>query len=320
MEKVLLQHLEYLTGIRPFRNWRNLDSLKVASEYIENEFKKYGLTIQHQKWNYGKFEYTNVIASYQPELKKHLVVGAHYDVFDDQPGADDNTSGVAGLLYLAQSIAENQPNLPYGIDFIAYCLEEPPHFSTKNMGSYVHAESLCKSNTEIVGMICLDMIGYFSDEPNSQHYPAESLAERFPTVGNYIAVIGLEKHAAFSNEVHQRMTKAGGIDVQKINFPTNDGIAGLSDHRNYWYFGYDAVMINNTAKFRNPNYHQITDTVDTLDLKRMAAVVNAVLETISSPLDFSSKGVAPKVDLPTPKEAELNFFKKLIAFFKQLFK
>ncbi|MFT5823683.1 MAG: hypothetical protein ACI8ZM_004945 [Crocinitomix sp.] len=320
MEKELLQHLEFLTAIRPFRNWRNLASLKIASDYIGNEFEKYGFTIEHQKWNYGKFEYTNVIARYQPELKKRLVVGAHYDVYDDQSGADDNTSGVAGLLYLAKSIAENKPELPYGIDFISYCLEEPPHFGTKNMGSFVHAESLCKEKTELVGMICLDMIGYFSDEPNSQHYPAEYLTKRFPTTGDYIAVVGLEKHAQFATAIYERMTQAGGVDVQTINFPTNDGIAGLSDHRNYWYFGYDAVMINNTAKFRNPNYHEVTDTIETLDLKRMAAVVNGVLQAISTPLDFSSHGVAPKKDAPVATKEELSFFQRLIRKIRSLFK
>lgn len=316
MEKELLRHLEYLSAIRPFRNWRNLESLKVAAEYIESEFNNCGLTIQHQKWNYGKFEYTNVIASYQPNLKKRLIVGAHYDVYDDQPGADDNTSGVAGLLYLAKTIANNQPKMNYGIDFIAYCLEEPPHFGTKNMGSYVHAESLFKNKTELVGMICLDMIGYFSDQPNSQNYPAESLSKLFPTTGDYIAVVGLKKHAAFATEIYQRMKETGGVDVQTINFPTIDGIAGLSDHRNYWYFGFDAVMINNTAKFRNPNYHQITDTVETLDLKRMAEVIKAVLNAISSPLEFSSYGEAPKIDTTRSKQEGLNFFEKTMVFFK----
>jgi hypothetical protein len=320
MEKELLRHLEYLTGIRPFRNFGNPESLKVASDYIDTEFKNYGLEVQHQKWKYGKFEYTNVISTYQPEHKKRLIVGAHYDVYANQPGADDNTSGVSGLLYLAKAIAEMQPNLPYGIDFISYCLEEPPHFGTKNMGSYVHAESLCNNNTEIVGMICLDMIGYFSDEPDSQHYPVPELAKRFPTVGNYIAVVGLEKHSAFSTEIHTRMTLAGGIDVQMINFPSNAGIAGLSDHRNYWYFGFDAVMINNTAKFRNPNYHEITDTVETLDLTRMAAVVNSVLQSISTPLEFSSKGIAPQNDKPIVTKEELSFFKRIVRRIRAMFK
>jgi Zn-dependent M28 family amino/carboxypeptidase len=149
MQEELLRHLEYLTKIRPFRNFGNIESLKVASDYIEKEFKNCAYTIQHQKWNYGKYEYTNVIAAYKPEHKKRLIVGAHYDVYSNQPGADDNTSGVAGLLHLAKSIAEKQPDLPYGIDFVAYCLEEPPHFGTKNMGSFVHAESLFKTRRKL---------------------------------------------------------------------------------------------------------------------------------------------------------------------------
>lgn len=328
MEQELLKHLEYLTGIRPFRNWQNLESLKIAADYIEAEFKAYGLSIHHQKWNYGKFEYTNIVASYLPEKEKRLIVGAHYDVYSNQPGADDNTSGVAGLLALAKAVAKAQPHLPYGIDFIGYSLEEPPHFGTKNMGSYVHAESLSKTNSKVVGMICLDMIGYFSDEPDSQNYPVPELKQRFPTVGNYIAVVGRNDHAEFSREIYERMQAKGGIPIELINFPSSAGLGGLSDHRNYWHFGYDAVMINDTAKFRNPNYHEITDTVETLDLPKMTAVVEAVLHAISSPLTERPQ-LKPEREEPTspenpehplaPKNDRIGFFKRLIAWFRKAF-
>ena len=322
MEKELLKHLEFLTGIRPFRNSRNLESLKIASDYIQAEFEAYGLTIQHQKWNYGKFEYTNIIASYNPGKEKRLIAGAHYDVYDNQSGADDNTSGVAGMLQLAKKTMATQPELPYGIDFVAYCLEEPPHFGTKNMGSYVHAESLNKTNADVVGMICLDMIGYFSDEPDSQHYPMPELSKRFPTVGNYIAVIGLQDHAAFSKQVSDSMKAAGTIDLHMINFPSIDGLAGLSDHRNYWHFGYDAVMINNTAKFRNPNYHKVTDTVDTLDLEKMGAVIEAVFKTICTPIVQSArieKEIIPDAH-SSPKNDRLSFMRRLMFWLRGLFK
>lgn len=323
MEKELLKHLEFLTAIRPFRNWINLDSLKTASDYIENEFTTYGLPVSHQKWNVGKFEYTNLIASYQPNLKEKLIVGAHYDVYSNQPGADDNTSGVAGLLKLAEMIAAAKPNLPYGIEFVAFCLEEPPHFSTINMGSYIHAESLTKNEVPVVGMVCLDMIGFFSDEPNSQHYPIAGLEKRYGNVGDFIAVVGLEQQAKFANEISGAMKAANQLTVHGINFPTNDGLAGLSDHRNYWYFGYNAVMINNTAKFRNPNYHQETDTVETLDLTKMAGVVQAVFQAISNPLMTEAMIIKPKIakDEPlTPKNDRLGFFARLVAWLKSLLK
>lgn len=325
MEKELLKHLNFLTEIRPFRNWTNLESLAVAAKYVEDEFKSYGLPTSRQNWNVGNFAYDNIIATYQPDpenpIEKKLIVGAHYDVYSNQPGADDNTSGVAGLLLLAKMVAEQKPDLPYQIEFVSYCLEEPPNFGTKNMGSYVHAESLNKSNADVVGMICLDMIGYFSDEPNSQKYPVAELAQRFPTIGNYIAIIGHKDHSKFSGQVHQLMKDKGGIDLQLINFPSSDGLAGLSDHRNYWYFGYDAVMINDTAKYRNPNYHEPTDTVDTLDLEKMNAVVQCLLNVISTPLVQGEKK-PPKTsekEAAPPKTDRLSLFKRILAWLRNRF-
>ena len=135
----LHDHLSFLTTIQPARNWINRSSLTLAADYISDTFKSQNYPVEEQKWEVGKFEYTNIIAKYKPHLKERLIVGAHYDVFSDQPGADDNGSGVAGLLVLSNLVAQQQPNLPYGIDFVSYCLEEPPHFGTKNMGSYIHA-------------------------------------------------------------------------------------------------------------------------------------------------------------------------------------
>lgn len=168
----LYKDVEFLTTIRPFRNFQNLDSLKKVCDYIKEEFKKAGFTTEDQKWIAEGNEYTNVIASYNAHKSKRLIIGAHYDVCGDQPGADDNASAVAGLLETARQIAEAKPDIDYRIDFVAYCLEEPPFFATENMGSYVHAKSLSDNKIEVLGMICYEMIGYFSDEPNSQPYPS----------------------------------------------------------------------------------------------------------------------------------------------------
>ncbi len=284
MENDLLRHLEFLTSIRPFRNWTNRESLEVVVTYIAKEFNSYGLETSEQTWSYGKFEFKNSIAKYRPELTKRLIIGAHYDVCGSQPGADDNGSGVAGMLVLAKMIADQAPDLPYGIDFVSYCLEEPPHFATVNMGSYIHAKSLFDSKTPVIGMICLDMIGYFSDEEGSQSYPEAFSGLKLPTTGNYIAVIGLKEYAAFSTEIFDRMKAAETIPVQLVNFPNNEGLAGLSDHRNYWLFGFPALMINDTAILRNPNYHKPSDTIETLDLSKMAAVIEALFQAIFLPI------------------------------------
>jgi len=271
---LLYRDVNFLTSIRPFRNYLNLKSLGKVSKYISDELVSCGFECVEQKWEAEGNEYKNIIASWQKKKKRRLIVGAHYDVAGDQPGADDNASAVAGLLETARMISENQPELDYGIDFVAYCLEEAPFFTTKEMGSYIHAKSLLDGLVDVVGMICYEMIGYFSDEPGSQTFPVPELAAVYPDTGNYIVVVGIEKCKEFSQTIHSLMSEKSGINVEKIVFPNSDGLAGRSDQRNYWELGYKAVMISDTSFLRNPNYHLKTDTIETLDFDKISKVVN----------------------------------------------
>lgn len=264
----------FLTELEPARNFRELASLEKAARHIEDEFRKAGAEPIDQRWKADGDEYRNVIASYNPQAERTLVIGAHYDVAGDQPGADDNASAVAGLLELARMLFSQRPELDYRIDLVAYCLEEPPFFATNDMGSYIHAKSLHDKKTDVIGMISLEMIGYFSDEPHSQPFPSPELAKIYPHTANFIIVVGVEEHAAFAHKVHTLMKKNATIDAQIIVFPDREGLAGLSDQRSYWRFGYPALMINDTAFIRNQNYHTKEDTIDTLDFAKMAAVVD----------------------------------------------
>jgi len=270
----LYKDVEFLTNIRPYRNYQNLEALDETCRYITGEFEKVGYACEEQKWQAAGNEYKNIIASYRKEKKQRLIIGAHYDVFGDQPGADDNASAVAGLLETARLFSENQPELEYGIDFVAYSLEELPFFTTKEMGSYIHAKSVHDARVDVVGMICYEMIGYFSDEPGSQSFPVPEWAKIYPDTANFIVVVGIDRCRKFSGTIHSLMCEQGGIDVQKIDFPDWSGLAGRSDQRNYWEFEYDAVMITDTSFIRNPNYHLETDTIETLDFDKITEVVN----------------------------------------------
>jgi Zn-dependent M28 family amino/carboxypeptidase len=269
----LYEDVRFLTELRPFRNYQNIASLAQVVDYIKNEFEQAGLEVQYQKWNAAGNEYTNVIGVYNGHKSKRLVVGAHYDVCGEQPGADDNASAVAGLLESARLIGENKPDLDYAIEFVAYCLEEPPFFGTTEMGSYVHAKSLFDNKVDVIGMICYEMIGYFSDEPNSQTYPSKELASHYPSTANFIIVVGIEEFDTFNKQVRNLMAAKAGIDVQVISFETGGDLAGMSDQRNYWKFGYKALMINDTSFVRNPHYHMSSDTIDTLDFPKMTEVI-----------------------------------------------
>jgi hypothetical protein len=271
----LYKHVDFLTAIRPYRNFENLESLEKVSKYISEEFVSCGFACEEQKWVAEGNEYANIVASWQKEKKQRLIIGAHYDVAGDQPGADDNASAVAGLLETARLVSENQPELDYGIDFVAYCLEEAPFFTTKAMGSYIHAKSLFDARVELIGMICYEMIGYFSEAPGSQTFPVPELAAIYPDTGDYIVVVGIEKCREFNETIHHLMSEQSGIGVEKIVFPDGTGLAGRSDQRNYWEFGYNAVMISDTSFLRNPNYHQETDTIETLDFDKITEVINS---------------------------------------------
>jgi hypothetical protein len=276
----LYNHVAFLTSLEPARNYQNIDSLDKAAAYIKKEFESSGAEAYNQTWTAWGNEYKNIITTFNKGKKRKLVVGAHYDVAGDQPGADDNASAVAGLLELVRLIYNEQPPLDYEIEFVAYNLEEPPFFGSHSMGSYVHAKALHDNKVDVIGMICLEMIGYFSDEPNSQPFPSPELAKHYPHIANFIIVVGIEKYNAFNTKVHKLMSNGSAIDVQVIHFPDGNGLAGLSDQRSYWKFGYPALMINDTAFIRNPNYHNKNDTIDTLDFEKMTAVVDSTYKAI----------------------------------------
>lgn len=278
----LIKDVKFLTEIYPPRNHENLHSLKKVSDHIAAEMDKAGAVASYQSWMAGENEYTNVLCSYLPEKQKRLIIGAHYDVCGNTPGADDNASAVAGLLETIRLIFDSKPDLDFGIDFAAYCLEEPPYFGTKLMGSYIHAQSISHNRDNILGMICYEMIGYFSDVPGSQKFPDPRLAMIYPNTGNFIMAVGSDKYSAFNERVYKGMKKNPNIDVQIVNLPSEVGLSDMSDQRNYWKFGIPAMMINDTSFMRNPNYHQLTDTIDTLDFYKMSEVINCVKSAIKN--------------------------------------
>ena len=266
----------YLTSTPYPRNAQYMSSLLLAAEYIEAEFRKTTDRVSRQEYDMDQQLYRNVIAEFGPADGELLVIGAHYDVCYNQPGADDNASGVAGILELARLFQQLQPTLKYRIQLIGYTLEEPPYFRTQFMGSYIHALSLSEGKVPVKGMICLECIGYFSEEKGSQEYPAGILETIYPTTGNFIAVVGRLGEGKLLRPIKKGMKAGGNIPVESIKAPPSLPGIDFSDHLNYWAFGYDAVMVTNTAFYRNKNYHEPTDTKETLDYEKMAEVIKGV--------------------------------------------
>lgn len=260
------------------RYFENVAILDSVAKHIQTEFSKYTPRVEFQKFTVRKNEYKNVIASFGPENAPRIVIGAHYDVCLEQDGADDNASGVAGILELARLL--RNITLNYRIDLVAYCLEEPPFFATENMGSYIHAKSLHDTNASVLGMISLEMIGYYSDEENSQEYPLGFLSWIYGSKANFITIVQKSFCGSFASHFKKLSFKNNSIDTKSFRAPSFFGGIDLSDHRNYWEFGYSAIMITNTSFYRNSNYHQTSDLLSTLDLNRMGKTIDGVFRTI----------------------------------------
>ena len=275
----LRKNLELIINTRSFRTSSNVDVLDTLAEKIRIEFLKNTTRVSFQSYKVDGKEYKNIIASFGPEEGERIIVGAHYDVCGNQDGADDNASGVAGLLELARLLKDK--SLKYRIDLVAYTLEEPPYFNTKKMGSYVHAKSIHDNNIPVKGMISLEMIGYYSDNENSQDYPIGIMKWIYGDKGNYITIVQKSFCGEFAKQFKTLSFKNNSILTKSFRAPTFFGGISLSDHKNYWEFGYSAAMVTNTAFFRNHNYHEGTDKVNTLDIPKMGLVIDGVYRTLT---------------------------------------
>jgi Zn-dependent M28 family amino/carboxypeptidase len=260
------------------RNYKNAEVLDSVAEYIKREFLKYTNRVTVQKFEAGDKSYSNIISSFGPEEGERIIVGAHYDVCGEQDGADDNASGVAGILELARLLKSS--DLKYRIDLVAYTLEEPPFFGTEKMGSYVHAKSLYEAKIPVKGMVSLEMIGYYSDEENSQGYPVGFLKWFYGSKGNYITIVQKSISGAFSRQFKKLAFENNTILTKSFKAPSFFGGLSLSDHRNYWQFGYSALMVTNTAFNRNTNYHKSGDVLSNLNIPNIGLVVDGVYRVL----------------------------------------
>ncbi len=222
----------------------------------------------------------NVIAELRGTVEsgKVLVVGAHYDTVRSTPGADDNASGVAALIGIAAGLAGRTPAKT--VRFVAFALEEPPAYRTQNMGSYHYARSLQEAGAAVDGMICLEMVGYFTDLPGSQSYPLPLFKLLFPSRGNFIALVGNIRSRKFTKAVAAGMGRASDLRTVTLNAPSFVVGIDFSDHWSFNQFGYNAFMVTDTAFYRNPHYHENTDLPGTLDYVRMAEVVQGLVGAI----------------------------------------
>ena len=277
--KRLEKHVRVLSEDYHPRDYKNVKNLNSTADYILEHFIKAGArSASFQEYVVMGKTYKNVIARFGPDEGERIVIGAHYDTNVGTPGADDNASGVAGLVELAYLLGTSP--ITDNIELVAYTLEELPFFATNQMGSAIHAEELSAQDTKVKLMISLEMIGYFTDEENSQTFPIPLLKLIYPNKGNYIVVVSGIDQREITKRVKVSMRGATDLPVHSINAPSFVAGIDFSDHRNYWKNGYKAIMVTDTAFYRNTAYHEKNDTAHRLDYGRMAKVVVGIYEVI----------------------------------------
>lgn len=249
-----------------------------AATYVEDRWRELGYAVVREAVR-GKVDNLSADLVGGPGI---VLLGAHYDSCWDAPGADDNASGVAAMLEVARLLAGRR--LSHTVRFVAWANEEPPDFQQDGMGSLVAARNARARNDDLVAVLALDAVGYYDDSPGSQHWPL-GLGALFPNRANFINVVSRTASGRQVLAVSAALRRHSSVPVAAAAAPAFVTGVDWSDHWSYWQAGYDAVMITDMPPFRNPHYHERTDTPDTLDydkLARLTAGLAGAVEELAS--------------------------------------
>jgi len=279
----LRAHVEMLAATIGERHLWEYGALERAAQYIETALNISGYTPRRQTFELAKLPLSNIEATLQGAARagEMVVVGAHYDSVAGCPGANDNATGVAAVLELARRFSRRPQ--PRTIRFVAFVNEEPPFFRTRDMGSVVYANAARARGDRVTAMLALETMGYYSDEPGSQRYPAP-IALLYPDVGSFIGFVANVRSARLLVQARRAFKRRTSFPLQSAAVPEVIPGVGWSDHWAFWQAGYAAMMVTDTAPFRYPWYHTAEDTPDKVDYGRLAQVVDGlegVIEAIS---------------------------------------
>jgi len=282
--KRLQDHVKALTVNIGERSVHVPENLKRTASYITSSYKDMGVSVHSQTYSYADLPVENIVAeiSFSPNPQHRFLVGAHYDSVTGSVGADDNASAVAVQLEVARQLSTRMGKeiLDLAVKFVSFALEEPPVYGTRHMGSRVYAKMARREKEQIDGMICLEMVGYTCREPGCQDYPFPLIFRDYPKTGNFIGIINNFKSREFAGKLAQQFQNNKQLPVLKLTVPFNGWVipaVRLSDHASFWDKGFKAVMITDSAFYRNPYYHTAADTMDKLDFEFMAELVENLL-------------------------------------------
>lgn len=289
----LRAHVEVLARDLVPRDAGHPENLDRAAAYISRQFDLAGLAPELERYEARGGRYANVVARIG-EGSAPLVIGAHYDAFGEfgaNPGADDNASGVAGLLELARLIAGRE--IPGGLELVAFSTEEPPFFGSRQMGSAVHVDRMLADGRRPWGMVSLEMIGFFAER---QPWPSALLAALYPARGDFVMLAGRRSDRALIRALKPGFLGGSAVPLVSYGGPFIGGL-DASDHVSFWDRGLSAVVLTDTSFLRNPHYHDALDTPASLDYSRMAGVVDGLANAVLGlPAPPESCATSPPAD------------------------
>ncbi|MEQ9552746.1 MAG: M28 family peptidase [Coleofasciculus sp. G3-WIS-01] len=280
LQNALEQDVEKLAGEIGRRNYLYYDGLIAATDFFEKELSQAGYTVKGQGYEIDNQTYYNVeveiIGTEKPD--EIIVVGGHYDSVYTSPAANDNGTGAAATLELARLFVGKKPTRT--LRFVEFVNEEPPFFQTDNMGSLVYAKRCRDRKENIVAMLSLETMGYYSDKIGSQRYPFP-LDRIYPLQGNFIAFVGNLGSTKLVHNVVESFRRHAKFPSEGATLPNLIPGVGWSDQWAFWQQGYPGVMVTDTAPFRYPYYHTDEDTPDKVDYERLARVVAGLEKVIT---------------------------------------
>jgi Zn-dependent M28 family amino/carboxypeptidase len=278
-------HVQMLAGTIGGRNAVRYEGLRTAADYIESELRSYSYRPERQTFSVDGKEFENVETELSSTDNPYgiVIVGAHYDTAGGLPGANDNGSGVATGLELARRFAHQK--FRHAIRWVFFANEEPPYFQTKDMGSYVYAKRCRERGENVLAMLSLETIGYYSSEPGSQSYPV-SFHPGYPNRGDFLGFVSNFKSAGLLRSALRSFRRATSLPAVGAAAPASIPGIAWSDQWAFWEFGYKALMLTDTAPYRYPYYHTAEDTPEKLDYDRLARATTGIAAIVN---DFGSR-------------------------------
>jgi hypothetical protein len=271
MMRRLQAHVKTLAGDIGERNMWRPAALNAAAQYIEDEWNRQGYDVKRLTYQISGIPYPNLEVTLDGDVRRReiLLVGAHYDSVMGSPGANDNASGVAALLEISREFAAIAPAMT--VRFVAFVNEEPPFFMSNQQGSIVYAKLARDRGDDIRLMASLETIGWYSSEPRSQHYPP-LFKLIYPDRANFIGMVSDFRSRTAMRRLAQAFRAHSDFPLQTAaTFRFIPGVS-WSDHRSFWHYGYRGVMITDTAPYRYPHYHAMSDTPDKLAYPELCCV------------------------------------------------